>query len=606
MNNNNSISNHKLRKAGKLIEISMSPYKNKFFIALFLQFFGAVLGTLNPFIIGFATTELGKNVTDMAQGNPDAGVNLPYIAVIVAILGISAVVRQCATYAASFLTSGFVQDSFRDLRSKISDKINTIPVSYYDRNQLGFILSCLTNDVDAVSNAMQQSLMPLVYAVTNLIMTFIMMLVISVPLGLVCLLLLPASFIISRLIMKKSQGQFRKMQNTLAELNGYIQERYTGFTVIKLYNNEEDTIDKFKEINGRMNKAGFKSGFMSSLISPAIEFLINILYAVMILMTGHYVLSGTMTLGNMQAFVMYIWLIFEPMNQITQLATPIQSAVASMERIVNFLEEDEEPDEDEKPELLDLSKFGGNVNFRNVKFSYSDSEPVITDLSFEAKSGQRIAIVGATGAGKTTIINLLMRFYDIDEGDITIDGTSIYAIRRSNERALFGMVLQDAWLYHNTIAENIRFGRLDATDEEVIQAAKTANVDRFIRTMPGGYNMMINEEASNVSLGQKQLITIARAVLAEPQILILDEATSSVDTRLEMLIQSAMNKAMEGRTSFVIAHRLSTIRDADLILVLDAGDIVEQGTHNELLKKNGSYAKLYNSQFADTVSSENI
>lgn len=589
----------KIRSAGKLLKISMSPYKTKFFIALFLQFFGAVLGTLNPFIIGFATTELGKNVTDMAQGKPGAGVNFPYIAFIVAVLGISAVVRQCATYAASFLTSGCVQDSFRDLRSKISNKINKIPVSYYDHNQLGYILSCLTNDVDAVSNAMQQSLMPLVYAVTNLIMTFIMMMVISVPLGLVCLILLPLSFIISKFIMKKSQGQFRKMQNTLAELNGYIQERYTGFTVIKLYNNEEDTISKFEEINDRMNKAGFKSGFMSSLISPSIELLINILYAVMVLITGYSVLSGNMTLGNMQAFVMYIWLIFEPMNQITQLATPIQSAMASMERIINFIEEDEEPEENNKPELLDLSNFKGNVNFSNVKFSYSDSKPVITNLSFEAKAGQKIAIVGATGAGKTTIINLLMRFYDIDEGDITIDGTSIYEIRRNNERSLFGMVLQDAWLYHNTIAENIRFGRLDATNEEVIVATKTANVDHFIRTMPGGYNMMINEEGSNVSLGQKQLITIARAILANPQILILDEATSSVDTRLEMLIQSAMNKAMEGRTSFVIAHRLSTIRDADLILVLDSGDIVEQGTHNELLKKNGAYAKLYNSQFAD-------
>lgn len=591
--------NLKMYNAGKLIKIIMSPYKWKFIIALFLQFFGAVLGTLNPFIIGFITTELGKNVMDMAVGKPGAEVNLPYIATIVAILGISTVVRQGATYSASFLTAGCVQNSFKDLRSKISDKINRIPVSYYDRHQLGIIYNYITNDVDAVSNAMQQSLMPLVYALTNISMTFIMMLVISVPLGLVCLLMLPISFLIARFLMKKSQGQFRILQNTLADLNGYIQERYTGFTVVKLYNNEKETIDKFKEINDNLNKAGFKSGFISGLISPFMEALIGIFYVSMVFLTGHGVLSGRMTLGNMQAFVMYIWLIFDPMNQITQLAPAVQSAAASMERIVNFLEEKEEPNEDEKPKNLDLSHFEGKVEFKNVKFSYSKDNPVINDLTFKAKAGQKIAIVGATGAGKTTIINLLMRFYDIDKGDITIDGTSIYAIRRNNERALFGMVLQDAWLYHDTIAGNIRFGRLDATDNEVIEAAKKANVDRFIRSMPGGYNMMIDEDGSNVSLGQKQLITIARAILANPQILILDEATSSVDTRLEMLIQSAMNQAMKGRTSFVIAHRLSTVRDADLILVIDSGDIVEQGTHKELLEKKGVYENLYNSQFAD-------
>lgn len=590
--------NQTLRKAGRLIQICMKPYKWKFIIALFLQFFGAVLGTLSPFINGFAITELGKNVMEIASGKPGASVNFPYISKIVIILGVSAIIRQIGTYSASFLMAGCVQDSFKDLRSKISLKMNRIPVSYYDRNQLGVTLNCITNDVDAVSNAMQQSLMPLVYAVTNLCMTFIMMLVISLPLGLICLLLLPLTFLLSRFLMKRSQGQFRNMQNTLAELNGYIQERYTGFTVIKLYNNEENTVQRFQDINGRLNKAGFKAGFISSLISPFIEFLLGIVYAAMVLFTGYSVLSSSMTLGNMQAFVLYIWLIYEPMNQITQLATPVQSAAASMERIVNFLEEEEEENETEKPETFDSSHFEGNVSFKNVNFSYAEDRSLITDLSFEAKSGQKIAIVGATGAGKTTIINLLMRFYDINEGDITIDGTSIYAMRRNNERALFGMVLQDAWLYHNTITENIRFGRLDATDDEVIAAAKTANVHHFIQSMPGGYQMMINEEGSNVSLGQKQLLTIARAVLADPHILILDEATSSVDTRLEMLIQTAMKQAMKGRTSFVIAHRLSTVRDADLILVLDSGDIVEQGTHEELLRRNSIYANLYNSQFA--------
>lgn len=588
-----------LKNAGRLMKICMQPYRGHFISAIILQFFGAILGTLNPFIIGFAITELGENVKDMAAGVIGAGVNYDYILKIVIILILSSLLRQVGMYLGSYLLSGGVQDSFKGLRNVISRKMNRIPVNYYDKNQLGTILSCLTNDVDAVSNAMQQSLLPLVYSVTSVTMTFIMMMVISIPLGLACLVLIPSSVFLTRFIMKRSQGEFFKLQNTLAELNGYIQERYTSFTVVKLYNNEEESIEKFKEINTRLNKAGFKAGFVSSLVSPLIEILINATYAIMILFTGYAVLFSGMTLGNMQAFVQYIWILYEPMSQITQLTTPIQSALASMERILNFLEEKEESQEEDKPETLDLSNFEGNVSFENVEFSYTKKKPLITDLSFDAKQGQKIAIVGATGAGKTTIINLLMRFYDIDDGDIMIDGNSIYDMRRGNERSLFGMVLQDAWLYNDTIAENIRFGRLGATDEEVIQAAKTANVDHFIRTLPGGYNMMINEEANNISLGQKQLLTIARAVLANPRILILDEATSSVDTRLEMLIQVAMTEAMRGRTSFVIAHRLSTIRDADLILVLDSGDIVEKGTHEELLSKDGIYAKLYNSQFAE-------
>lgn len=590
---------HSLKKAGRLISLCMKPYRLSMSFAVIFTLIGSIMGNLNPFIIGLAITELGKNVKAMMAGEPGAGINYEYILFIITILGLNALIRQLMNYLASFLLAGSVQNSFCDLRTRISRKMNTLPVSYFDMHQHGSILNIVTNDVDAVSNALQQSILPIVYSITSIITTFAVMLYISVPLGLISMLMIPAAFLISRYMMKRSQHQFLDMQNTLAELNGFIQERYTGFTVTKLYNNEENTIHRFQEINERMNRAGFRANFTSSLLSPLMELLVNFTYAVMLLLTGYAVLFSGMALGNMQAFVQYIWLIYEPMGQMTQLSPAIQSAVASMERIVNFLDEPEESDESHKPETIDTTNFKGTVEFKNLKFSYDPNKPLIKDFSLAVKSGQKVAIVGATGAGKTTIINLLMRFYQVDEGDILIDGDSIYDMRRSAERSLLGMVLQDAWLYHATIRDNIRFGRLDAADEEIVQAAKDANVDHFIRTMPGGYDMIINEEGSNVSLGQKQLLTIARALLANPRILILDEATSSVDTRLEMLIQMAMQRAMKNRTSFVIAHRLSTIRDADLILVMDQGNIVEQGTHKELLAKNGMYEKLYNSQFAE-------
>lgn len=588
----------KFHKAGRLIQLCVDSYKLQFILPIIFTVIGSILGALNPIIIGLAITELSSNVKEIAKGTPGAQINYQYILWVAFILFASALVRQGITYLASYLLAGGVQNSFKDLRTRINQKMNRLPVSYFDRNKQGTILNTVTNDVDAVSNAVQQSFLPMVYSVTSIVGTFIMMLYLSVPLGLLSMLLIPTAFIVSRYLMKKSQKHFSGMQNTLAELNGYIQERYTGFSVIKLYNAEEDTVKQFIEINHRLNKEGFKGSFVSSLLSPCMEFLVNFTYVIMVLLTGHAVLFSGMALGNMQAFVQYIWLIYEPMGQITQLSPAVQSAVASMERIVNFLEEPEENQEKVKWTELDTEKYQGQVEFCNVKFAYQKNKPLIKDFSLTAKPGQKIAIVGSTGAGKTTIINLLMRFYDINAGDIRIDGESIYDMSRSASRSLFGMVLQDAWLYHATIADNIRFGKLDATDEEVIQAAKDANVHHFIKTMPGGYQMMINEEASNVSLGQKQLLTIARALLANPRILILDEATSSVDTRLEMLIQVAMKRAMEGRTSFVIAHRLSTIKDADLILVMDQGDIVEQGTHQELLALKGTYEKLYNSQFA--------
>lgn len=588
-----------IQKLKSLINLSMSSHKHLFILPIIFTAIGSILGSLNPFIIGLAITELSKNIKDMGAGLPGAGVNKEYILMIIIALSVSTLLRQGLTYIAAYLLAGGVQDSFKNLRTQISQKMNRLPVSYFDSHQQGTVLNTVTNDVDTVSNAIQQSLLSFVYSFTSIVTTFGMMLYISLPLGGLSMLMIPASVLISGYIMKRSQSAFLKMQDTLAELNGYIQERYTGFSVVKLYNAEQDAIEKFQDVNNRMNKVGFMANFTSSLISPIMELLINITYVVMILLTGYAVLFSGMPLGNMQAFVQYIWLIYEPMGQISQLSPVVQSAAASVERIINFLEEPEESNEGSKIDSLDVEKYEGKVEFKNVQFSYDKKKPVIKEFSLMAEPGQKIAIVGATGAGKTTIINLLMRFYDLDSGDILIDGESIYDMRRSTGRSLFGMVLQDAWLYHGTIADNIRFGKLDATDDEVIQAAKDANVHHFIQTMPGSYNMMINEEGSNVSLGQKQLLTIARALIANPRILILDEATSSVDTRLEMLIQIAMKRAMKGRTSFVIAHRLSTIKDADQILVMDQGDIVEQGTHEELLALKGTYEKLYNSQFSE-------
>ncbi len=589
----------KLQKVSRLVALCARGKGHLFLLPVLFTVISGAVGAVNPFVIGLAITELGKNVKDMAAGAAGAGINYRYVLVVAIALVSMAVVRQGLTYLSSFLLAGGVQGSVKSLRTHICEKMNRLPVSYFDGRQQGTVLNTVTNDVDTVSNAVQQSLLPVVYSITSVVGTFAMMLYISLPLGLLCLLMIPVAYLISRFLMKRSQHEFLNLQNTLADLNGYIQERYTGFSVVKLYNGEGDAVDRFHAINERLNESSIRATFVSGLLSPLIEVLINLSYVAMVVLTGYAVLFSGMTIGNMQAFTLYIWLLYEPMGQLTQLSPALQSAAASIERIVNFLEEEEESAEEDKPAVLDLDKYDGRVEISHARFSYTKKKPLIRDFSLTAHPGQKIAIVGATGAGKTTVINLLMRFYDVDGGDIKVDGESIYDMRRQAGRSLFGMVLQDAWLYHATIADNIRFGMLDATDEEVIQAAKDANVHHFIQTMPGGYQMMINEEAGNVSLGQKQLLTIARALLANPRILILDEATSSVDTRLEMLIQVAMKRAMEGRTSFVIAHRLSTIRDADQILVMDSGDIVEQGTHQELLARGGVYEKLYNSQFTE-------
>lgn len=587
-----------LKKAGRLTSLFMKPYKGKYISAIVLTIFSAMAGGLNPFIIGLCITELTSNVKAIKDGVPGAAINYNYIIMMIAIFIVVIIIRQAGSYLSNYVLAGGVQNSFKDLRMEISRKMNRLPVSYFDTHKQGNVLNVITNDVDTVSTAMQQGLLQIITSVTTIIVYYTMMMVISVKLGLLALLMIPISLLISRVIMKRSQKNFLAMQNTLADINGFIQERYSGFTIVKLYNDEEHSIEEFKKINSKLNEAGYKATFQSSLMGPFIELLVNATYVTMVLLSGMAVFGG-LAIGSMQAFVQYIWQIYEPLSQMTQLSTAFQSAIASMGRIVTFLDEKEEVVTKSTVSNEEIEEVRGDIKFQNVKFSYKKNSPLIKDLSFEAKPGQTIAIVGETGAGKTTIINLLMRFYDIDDGEILIDGKSIYDMSREQSRSLFGMVLQDAWLYNATIFDNIRFGRLDATSYEVVEAAKAANVDHFIKTLPGGYNMMINEEGSNVSLGQKQLLTIARAMIADPKILILDEATSSVDTRLEMLIQQAMKKATEGRTSFVIAHRLSTIREADLILVLSKGDIVEKGTHLELLEQKGIYEKLYNSQFAE-------
>ena len=413
------------------------------------------------------------------------------------------------------------------------------------------------------------------------------------------MLIIPLSMIISKLVVQWSQPDFKRQQYSLGELNGFVQENLTGFNVLKLYGREEETIIDFKDVNQRLTNNGFKAAAISGLMMPLVNLTAYSAYIGVAVLGSFYVISGTLLLGNLQAFIQYVWQISQPMGQITQLSSMLQSASAATKRVFTILDEPESIDNEVDIPLPDVIR--GDVEFDNVSFSYQADRPLIQNFSVSVKSGQTVAIVGPTGAGKTTLINLLMRFYDVTDGAIKIDGIDTKKMNRSDVRSLFGMVLQDAWLYNDTIAENIRFGKLDATDFEVVDAARTANVDHFIRTMPGGYEMVINEEGDNISLGQKQLLTIARAVISNPKILILDEATSSVDTRLEGLIQTAMEKVMEGRTSFVIAHRLSTIREADLILVMDQGQIIEQGTHESLLAKKGFYEKLYNIQFAEEL-----
>ncbi|WP_429967662.1 ABC transporter ATP-binding protein [Enterococcus sp. AZ046] len=576
-----------LKRLGAYIK----PYKVQFILVLLFTVATVGFNAAMPYVSGLPTTEISRNI---AAGE---GVNFDYVILCLIWIAVVGVGYCFSQLMSGLLITNVVQSAMRDLRQDIEEKINRLPVSYFDRNQQGNILSRVTNDVDAVSGAMQQALIGIVNAFLGIIMAVSMMFYINTYMALVSLIMIPASLLISRTIVKKSQKDFQGMQNALGDLNGYVQENMTGFSVLKVYGREKQTLEGFKNVNHQLRYYGFRSAFVSGLMMPLVQMTAYFTYIAMAVMGSFYVISGVIVVGQLQAFIQYIWQVSQPMGNITQLSSVLQSASAAAKRVFEILDEEEEPVN--RTDIQLPEQIRGDVTFEHVGFAYDPKKPLIKDLNFEVKAGQTVAIVGPTGAGKTTLINLLMRFYDVNEGAVKIDGIDTKKMERHDVRSLFGMVLQDAWLYEGTIGDNIRFGKLDATDYEVVDAAKTANVDHFIRTMPDGYEMIINSEGDNVSLGQKQLLTIARAVISDPKILILDEATSSVDTRLEALIQKAMDKVMEGRTSFVIAHRLSTIREADLILVMDQGSIIEKGNHETLLAAGGFYSQLYQSQFSE-------
>lgn len=569
----------------------LKPYRFRFALVIVMTVLSVMASALLPTVMGFPLTEISKNVF------ANQAINFPYIQKMLGLVLLVGIVYGVAQLLAGVIMTNVVQSAMKDLRQEIDQKINRLPVSYFDRQKQGDILSRVTNDVDAVSGAMQQAFIGILQAILGIIFAIIMMSVINPKMALIACIMIPTSWWVSRMIVKRSQKYFDQMQQSLGAMNGFVQENMTGFSVLKMYGLEKQTVAGFHKVNHQLRSYGFKATVISGLMMPLVQLISYLTYIVIAVIGTQNVIAGVLVVGQLQAFVQYIWQVSQPLGNITQLAPVLQSASAASARVFGFLDEAEETHQAETQHFPEEVK--GTVTFENVSFAYQPDKPLIQDFNLQVKAGQTVAIVGPTGAGKTTLINLLMRFYEVTAGAIKIDGVDIKTVSRQEVRALFGMVLQDAWLYEDTIAENIRFGQLTASDYEVVDAAKAANVDHFIRTMPNSYEMVINAEGENISLGQKQLLTIARAILANPKILILDEATSSVDTRLEQLIQKAMEKVMQGRTSFVIAHRLSTIREADLILVLNQGAIVEQGTHDSLLAEGGFYSQLYNSQFAE-------
>ena len=573
----------------------LKVYKFAVAFAIFLKILSVVMSVVEPFVLGLAITELTHNLLDMAKGVAGAQINVSYVGWVMILYFVRAIIYEIGSYYSNYFMTNAVQATIRDLRNELSHKINRISVSYFDKHQFGDLLGRFTSDVEAVSNALQQSFLQVINAVFTLILVIVMVLVLNLQLGIIVVVSIPITYLSARFIVKKSQPYFKQQADALGAMNGFVQENLTGFNILKLYVREESSQEDFRQITQKLQKVGFKASFISGLMMPVLNVISDLTYLLLALLGGLQVIAGRLTVGNMQAFVQYVWQINQPIQNLTQLAGQLQSAKSSLDRIFQVLDEaDEVNDETEKLDQ-DLT---GQVSFKDVDFQYVAAKPLIRNFNLEVKPGEMVAIVGPTGAGKTTLINLLMRFYDVTKGAITVDGHDIRHLSRQDYRKQFGMVLQDAWLYEGTIKENLRFGNLQATDEEIVEAAKAANVDHFIRTLPGGYNMEMNQESSNISLGQKQLLTIARALLANPKILILDEATSSVDTRLELLIQKAMKTLMQGRTSFVIAHRLSTIQEADKILVLKDGQIIEQGNHESLLADKGFYYDLYQSQFS--------
>ena len=554
-----------------------------------------VFSILGPRILGSATTELFNGV--MAQMTGTGSINFAAVAQILIFLAVIYVVSSVLSYIQGFIMTRVSTEISYGMRKDISEKINRMPLSYFDRVSHGEVLSRITNDVDTVTQTLNQSMTQIVTSVTQFIGVLIMMLVISPLMTLVALCILPLSLLIVSNVVKRSQPLFQKQQAYLGDVNGHVEEMYGGHLVVTAFNGEQESIDTFNEINEKLYQASWKSQFISGMMMPLMNFAGNLGYVGICILGGFLSLKGKITVGNIQAFIQYVRNFTQPVQQIANISNVLQQTAAAAERVFSFLEEEEETPDPENPLSADLIK--GEVTFAHVHFGYNPEKTIINDFSAIIKPGQKVAIVGPTGAGKTTMVKLLMRFYDVNEGAVLLDGYDVRQFTRNDLRGMFGMVLQDTWLYNGSIMENVRYGRLEATDEEVMAAAKAAQVDHFVHTLPQGYDTVLNEEGSNISQGQKQLLTIARTIVSNPRVLIFDEATSSVDTRTELSIQKAMDHLMEGRTSFIIAHRLSTIRDADVILVMKDGDIVETGKHEELLAKGGFYAELYQSQFAN-------
>ena len=577
---------------GKLFRY-MSRYKMRFVLVFIFAIAGTVFNIVGPKILGKATTELYTGL--VAKVNGTGGIDFAKIGIILLwTLGLY-VASACFSFIQGWIMTGISNDVTYNLRKDISKKINHLPLNYFESRTNGEILSRVTNDVDTLQMSINQSMTQLITSVTTLIGVFIMMLSINVWMTLAAVLILPVSMFIINKVMKHSQKYFQAQQEYLGKVNGQVEENFGGHDVVRVFNKEQDVLKEFEHDNQKLYESAWKSQFFSGMMMPIMQFVGNLGYVMVALLGGIFAIKGTIEVGDIQSFFQYIRNFTQPIQQIAQVTNLLQSSAAASERVFEFLEEPEEELQPENPDSIEGLE--GNVQFEHVRFGYNPDKIIVNDFSADVHDGQKIAIVGPTGAGKTTIVKLLMRFYDVNGGSIKVDGHDIRNFNRSNLREMFGMVLQDTWLFSGTIMENIRYGRLDATDEEVIAAAKAAHIHNFIMQQPGGYQMVLDEETSNVSQGQKQLLTIARAILADNKILILDEATSSVDTRTEMQIQKAMDNLMKGRTSFVIAHRLSTIKDADLILVMKDGDIIEQGDHEELLARKGFYADLYNSQF---------
>ena len=579
---------------GKLFKY-LADFRTAILVVILFAIGSAAFSIVGPKILGKATTEIFNGLISKISGAEGIGIDFDKIGKILIFLICLYIISALFSFVQGYVMSGISQKLCYNLRNDLSQKINRMPMKYFDTKTHGEVLSRFTNDIDTLGQSLNQSMTQLITSATTLVGVLIMMLSISWQMTLVALLILPISLLLITTIVKRSQKYFKTQQEYLGNVNGQVEELYGGHNIVKAFNGEEKAVEEFNQLNDKLYGSAWKSQFLSGMMQPIMMFIGNLGYVAVSILGGWLAIKKTIEVGDIQSFIQYVRSFNQPIAQVAQVANLLQSTAAAAERVFEFLDEEEEEQFAKNP--VSIEGLEGRVDFEDVHFGYNPDKIIINDFTAHVKPGQKVAIVGPTGAGKTTMIKLLMRFYDVNSGAILIDGHNIQDFNRTELRDMFGMVLQDTWLFNGTIMENIRYGRLDATDEEVIEAAKAAHVHHFVKTLPSGYNMELNEEASNVSQGQKQLLTIARAILADPKILILDEATSSVDTRTEVLIQKAMDNLMEGRTSFVIAHRLSTIRDADLILVMNEGDIVEQGNHEELLAKGGFYAKLYNSQF---------